>query len=96
LPGIERDFLTYIAPLTTSSKNRHFWKRKSDLQSIKSIFQSKSCGGFTLFMQFHPSLLKHIAPIHWGHINLTGDYDWKQHRRIEKGGFRKLNPIPKA
>ena len=42
------------------------------------------------------SLLKHIAPIHWGHINLTGDYDWKQHRRIEKGGFRKLNPIPKA
>ena len=42
------------------------------------------------------SLLKHIAPIHWGHINLTGDYDWKPHKRIEKGGFRKLNPIPKA
>jgi len=25
------------------------------------------------------ALLKHVAPIHWNHINLTGDYAWKQH-----------------
>ncbi|MBX9799981.1 MULTISPECIES: Tn3 family transposase [Azonexaceae] len=42
------------------------------------------------------ALLKHVAPIHWNHINLTGDYAWKQHRRVEKGGFRPLLPIPKA
>ncbi len=42
------------------------------------------------------ALLKHVAPIHWNHINLTGDYAWKQHRRVEKGGFRPLQPIPKA
>jgi hypothetical protein len=54
--SMSRDFLTYIAILTPSKKNRHFWKKKSDLQSIKSMFQSKSRGGFTLFMQFHPLL----------------------------------------
>lgn len=44
--------------------------------------------------QFDESLFKHVAPIHWSHINLTGDYAWKQHRRVEKGGFRPLQPIP--
>jgi len=24
------------------------------------------------------ALLKHVAPIHWNHINLTGDYAWKR------------------
>jgi Tn3 transposase DDE domain len=23
-------------------------------------------------------LLKHVAPVHWNHINLTGDYTWRQ------------------
>lgn len=41
-------------------------------------------------------LLKHVAPIHWGHINLTGDYAWKQHRRGGKGGFRPLLPFSKS
>jgi len=44
--------------------------------------------------QFDESLFKHVAPIHWNHINLTGDYAWKQHRHVEKGKFRPLQPIP--
>ena len=35
-------------------------------------------------------LLKHVAPVHWNHINLTGDYSWRQNKRVEKGGFRAL------
>ena len=42
------------------------------------------------------ALLKHVAPVHWNHINLTGDYSWKQHGRVLKGGFRPLRPLPKA
>jgi hypothetical protein len=42
------------------------------------------------------ALLKHVAPVHWNHINLTGDYAWKKHRRVGKGGFRPLLPLPKA
>ena len=44
---------------------------------------------------FDESLFKHVAPIHWNHINLTGDYTWKQHLCVEKGEFRPLQPIPK-
>lgn len=39
-------------------------------------------------------LLKHVAPVHWNHINLTGDYTWRQNRRVEKGGFRVLRQMP--
>lgn len=41
-------------------------------------------------------LLKHVAPVHWNHINLTGDYTWRQNRRVEKGGFRLVRSRPKA
>ena len=29
----------------------------------------------------------------WEHINLTGDYVWKQSRRIERGKYRPLRPF---
>jgi len=44
----------------------------------------------------HPvdeGLLTHVAPIHWHHINLTGDYTWRQNKRVEQGGFRPLRPV---
>lgn len=33
----------------------------------------------------------HLAPVHWEHSNLTGDYSWRHNRRIEKGGFRPMS-----
>ncbi len=36
------------------------------------------------------NLLRHLSPICWEHINLTGDYVWKLQKRVEKGGFRPL------
>ena len=47
-------------------------------------------------IKFDERLLKHVAPIHWNHIILTGDYSWKQSDRVGKGGFRPLRPFPKA
>ena len=47
-------------------------------------------------IKFDEQLLKHVAPIHWNHIILTGDYSWKQSSRVGKGGFRPLRPFPKA
>lgn len=40
------------------------------------------------------SLLSHVAPVHWNHINLTGDYSWRQNKRVEKGRFRPLRSFP--
>ncbi|WP_345774175.1 tyrosine-type recombinase/integrase, partial [Klebsiella pneumoniae] len=31
-----------------------------------------------------------ILNLHWEHINLTGDYVWRQSRRLEDGKFRPL------
>jgi len=36
------------------------------------------------------SLLTHLSPVGWEHINLTGDYVWHANKRIAKGRFRPL------
>ena len=36
------------------------------------------------------SLLKHLSPLGWEHINLTGDYVWRQSKVMEKGELRPL------
>ena len=38
-------------------------------------------------------LVKHLSPLAWEHINLTGDYVWRQSKRVEKGKFRPLRPF---
>jgi hypothetical protein len=35
-------------------------------------------------------LLQYLSPLGWEHINLTGDYVWRQARRLESGQFRPL------
>jgi hypothetical protein len=42
------------------------------------------------------NLLQHVLPLAWEHINLTGDYVWRQTRRVEKGKLRPLRPFPRA
>ena len=38
-------------------------------------------------------LLQHLSPLGWEHINLTGDYIWRQHKLVERGKFRPLRPF---
>lgn len=42
------------------------------------------------------NLLQHVSPLGWEHINLTGDYVWRQTRKAEKRKFRPLRPFPLA
>jgi TnpA family transposase len=35
-------------------------------------------------------LLKHLSPLGWEHINLTGDYVWKEDRCVKQGHLRPL------
>jgi TnpA family transposase len=39
------------------------------------------------------SLLKHLSPLGWEHINLTGDYVWTTTKKLGKGFFRPLRPF---
>ena len=37
-----------------------------------------------------PEFLPHFSPLGWEHINLTGDYIWRQSRKLEQGQLRPL------
>ena len=39
------------------------------------------------------NLLKHLSPLGWEHINLTGDYIWQQNKFLGNGNFRPLQPF---
>ena len=39
------------------------------------------------------NLLQHVSPLGWEHINLTGDYVWRQDWRVGNGKFRPLRPF---
>ena len=41
-------------------------------------------------------LLQHLSPLGWEHINLTGDYIWRQSKRVEQGKFRPLRMLREA
>jgi TnpA family transposase len=36
------------------------------------------------------TLLPHLSPLGWEHINLTGDYVWRQSKHVEQGKYRPL------
>lgn len=38
-------------------------------------------------------LLRNLSPLGWEHINLIGDYIWKQSKKIERSKFRPLRPV---
>lgn len=41
-----------------------------------------------------PGLPRFLSPLGWEHINLTGDYVWRQNRKPEEGKFRPLREQP--
>jgi TnpA family transposase len=41
-------------------------------------------------------LLQYLSPLGWEHINLTGDYIWRQSKQVEKGKFRPLRMLDEA
>lgn len=42
------------------------------------------------------NLLQYLSPLGWEHINLTGDYVWRQSRKVEGGQFRPLRMLGEA
>lgn len=39
------------------------------------------------------TMLQYLSPLGWEHINLTGDYVWRQSKRVEQGEFQPLRMI---
>jgi hypothetical protein len=38
-------------------------------------------------------LFKHLSPLGWDHITLTGDYFWRQSKHVMHGKFRPPRPF---
>ncbi|GAB79770.1 hypothetical protein EB105725_03_00820 [Shimwellia blattae DSM 4481 = NBRC 105725] len=38
-------------------------------------------------------LLSHLSPLGWEHINLTGDYIWRNNKKLAEGKYRTLRPV---
>jgi TnpA family transposase len=41
-------------------------------------------------------MLQYLSPLGWEHINLTGDYLWRNNAKAGAGKFRPLRPVPPA
>lgn len=44
-------------------------------------------------LQLNEQLLSHLSPLGWEHINLTGDYIWRNNKKLAEGKYRPLRPI---
>jgi hypothetical protein len=42
---------------------------------------------------FDDALLRHLSPLGWEHINLTGDYTWRSTAKMGVGKLRPLRPL---
>jgi TnpA family transposase len=54
-------------------------------QAIQAL---RSCG-----VEIDEKLLPHLSPLGWEHINLTGDYIWRQNELVENGKLRPLRAL---
>ncbi len=55
-------------------------------QNVRLSYTLTGCQGKNI----DERLLPHLSPLGWEHINLTGDYIWRQNKQVEQGKFRPL------
>ncbi|TCB96359.1 Tn3 family transposase [Kosakonia quasisacchari] len=44
-------------------------------------------------LYLNEQLLSHLSPLGWEHINLTGDYIWRNNKKLAEGKYRHLWPV---
>ncbi|HDR9034124.1 TPA: Tn3 family transposase [Burkholderia vietnamiensis] len=55
-----------------------------------TVYLERSISALRQQREIDDSLISHVAPLGWNHINLTGDYVWHANKRVAKGRFRPL------
>ncbi|MEQ5306289.1 Tn3 family transposase [Providencia rettgeri] len=44
-------------------------------------------------IQIHEALISHLSPLGWEHINLSGDYIWRNNLKLGSGKYRPLRAV---
>jgi Tn3 transposase DDE domain len=52
-----------------------------------TVYLERAASFLAKYHPLDPSLLKHVSPLGWEHVNLTGDYTWHSNKWVAKGGF---------
>ncbi|VVE55581.1 transposase [Pandoraea sputorum] len=60
-----------------------------------TVYLERATAALRQHREIDDSLVSHVAPLGWNHINLTGDYVWHANKRVAKGRFRPLR-APKS
>ncbi|MGF6415734.1 hypothetical protein OKW37_007493 [Paraburkholderia sp. MM5482-R2] len=53
-----------------------------------TVYLERSIAALRQQREIDDSLISHVAPLGWNHVNLTGDYVWHANKRVAKGRFR--------
>lgn len=61
-----------------------------------TVYLDRAIQALRQHQQIDDSLLSHISPLGWHHINLTGDYNWSHDKQPPPGEFRALRPAPQT
>ena len=80
----------------------HYSFTESDLSMIRQRRGTANRIGFAMYLKratqalresgklAKDAMLQYLSPLGWEHINLTGDYAWRQNRWSDDGQFRPL------
>jgi TnpA family transposase len=58
-----------------------------------TVYLERSIAALRQQREINDSLIPHVAPLGWNHINLTGDYVRHANERVAKGRFRPLRAV---
>ena len=63
---------------------------------LNTVYLERATQGLTeAGKPVNTDLYQYLSPLGWEHINLTGDYVWRQSRKLEDGKFRPLRQVGK-
>ncbi len=63
---------------------------------LGGVYETRGDSGLTdAGKPVNTDLFQYLSPLGWEHINLTGDYVWRQSRKLEDGKFRPLRQLRK-
>jgi hypothetical protein len=61
-----------------------------------TVYQGRAATAPRAVQPVDGDLLRHVAPLGWNHIAITGDYSWHANKRVAKGGYRPMRRVRPA
>ncbi|QJY62676.1 Tn3 family transposase [Salmonella enterica] len=77
----QKECIQHLLPLSTRTDRGILIAE----ESLKYLHQRR--------IHINDQLLSHLSPLGWEHINLMGDYIWRNNKKLAEGKYRSLRPV---